>query len=472
MAKSSFRRFLAASVFIVAAGTGVNAQTSKRDTLTIFNSVRFYDGYRLTDFPEVQPNDGILRHRTYLYAIKLTEDQLNQIGDSLEMHVAVQACCDNYDRIGNINLAFVPKGQESYTIDDGNPENNVPRIEIGRFITPFMDKNKKPDTVPYFYSVPYLSYIFRDSELRAKYDIWVEFELFGVPYAAQSEISGCADRSDVFLGSLKFSSLETNRGVETDKDVLVPINMKIPQWNGRYNLNNYTATATDTIGKTVRTFEFEVPKDVASGQIVLVTSNHGANNNGEEYNRRWHYVYYDDELVMSYKPGRFSCEPFRKYNTQPNRIYTKFKRTNKSWQSFSNWCPGDVIDNRIILLGAVKAGKHKVRISVPDAVFNGKDGDIPVSIFFQGLTDGEIAGIKNVACEEPKQLVEISLSGGLLSARSSEGIVSMELHDLQGKLVRQNECEKSLNVSGCPSGIYLISVELMNGITEVHKIKL
>lgn len=472
MTKFSFRRFLTAFVLIVAAGTGINAQTSKRDTLTIFNSVRFYDGYQLTKFPEEQPNDGILRHRTYLYAVKLTEDQLNQIGDSLEMHVSVQACCDNYDRIGNINLAFVPKGQATYTIDDGNPKNNVPRIEIGRFITPFMDKNKKPDTVPYFYSVPYLSYIFHDSELRAKYDIWVEFELFGVPYAAQSEITGCAGRSDVFLGTLKFSSLERNRGVETDKDVLVPINMKIPQWNGMFNLNNYTKTATDTIGKTVRTFEFEVPKDVASGQIVLVTSNHGAGSGGEEYNRRWHYVYYDDELMMTYKPGRFSCEPFRKYNTQANGIYGFFKKSNTAWQSSSNWCPGDVIDNRIILLGAVKAGKHKVRISVPDAKFNGNDGDIPVSIFFQGLTEGEIAGINDVEYEQPKQQVEISMAGGVISAKSSEGIVSMELRDLQGKLVRQNECEKSLNVSGCPSGIYLISVELMNGITEVHKIRL
>ena len=460
---------LALSLFAVSGNA--NANTQERDTITVFDAVKFYDGYRLTDFPEEQPNDGILRHRTSLYAVKLTDEQLNQIGDSLQMHVSVQACCDNYDRIGNINIAFVPKGQDTYSIDYNNPENNVPRIEIGRFITPFMDKNRQPDTVPYFYSVPYLSYIFRDAELRSKYDIWVEFELFGVPYAANEQITGCADRSDVFKGTLKFSSLTDNKGTETDKDVLVPIVIKNPEYIG-HNLNNYDEKATDEVGTTAKTYEFEVPKDVASGQLVLVTSNHGSGDDGEEYNRRWHYVYYDDELVLTYKPGRFSCEPFRKYNTCPNGIYGAFKKTNKAWQSFSNWCPGDVIDNRLIILGEVKAGKHKVKINVPDAVFNGKSGDIPVSLFFQGLTEGEIAGIHDATYQEPKQLVGISMNGGVLSAISSEGIVGIEIHDLQGKLIRKNECQKQISTAGCPSGIYLVSVELMNGITEVHKIKL
>ena len=470
MKKISLCRAIAAFVFTMT-GIYASADTQQHDTITVFDGVKFYDGYLIDKFPEEQPNDGILRHRTYLYAVKLTDEQLSHFGDELEMHVSVQACCDNYDRIGNINLAFVPKGQESYIIDYDNPENYVPRIEIGRFITPFMNKNRKPDTVPYFYGVPYLSYIFRDAELRSKYDIWVEFELFGVPYAANTQVSGCAGRSDVFKGTLKFSSLPKNTE-ETDVDVLVPIKIKRPEWDGKYNLNNYTETATDTIGKTTKTYEFEVPKDVNDGMIVLVTSNHGANAGGEEYNRRWHYVYYDDDLVLTYMPGRTSCEPFRKYNTMPNGIYGTTKKSDKRWQSFSNWCPGDVIDNRIIKLGAVKAGKHKVRISVPDAVFNDKKGDIPVSLFFQGLTKGELTSISDVKAEPAKQYVKLSISDGTLTPKSSEGIVSIEIRDLQGKLIRENECNKSISISGCPKGIYLVSVELTNGIIETHKVKL
>ena len=467
MRKFTFDRIFAVVVFMVTVCTGLKAQTNGRDTVTVFDAVRFYDGYLVEKNPEDPTLDGILRHRTSLYAIKLTDEQLAQIGDSLEMHVRVQACCDNYDRIGNVNIAFVPKGQETYKPDE------VQRIEIGRFITPFMNKNKKPDTVPYEYKVPYLSYIFRDSELRAQYDIWVELEIFGVPYAANQQIKGCADRSDVFLGTLKFSTINENRGVMTDKDVLVPIVIKNPEYIA-HNLNNYDERATDEIGKTIKTYTFTVPKDVADGQLVVVTSNHGANEGGEEYNRRWHYIYYDggEEPVMVYKPGRNSCEPFRKYNTCPNGIYGYFKRSDETWQSFSNWCPGDVIDNRIIDLGEVKAGTHTVCISVPDAEFVGGQGDIPVSIFFQGLTEGILNNIDGVSMEESKPLVTITKTGKTLVAGSSEGIVSIELRDLQGKLVRQTECGKTINCSGCASGIYLVSVELMNGVIETHKVLL
>ena len=467
MRKFTFDRIFAVVVFMVTVCTGLKAQTNGRDTVTVFDAVRFYDGYLVEKNPQDPTLDGILRHRTSLYAIKLTDEQLAQIGDSLEMHVRVQACCDNYDRIGNVNIAFVPKGQETYKPDE------VQRIEIGRFITPFMNKNKKPDTVSYEYKVPYLSYIFRDSELRAQYDIWVELEIFGVPYAANQQIKGCADRSDVFLGTLKFSTINENRGVTTDKDVLVPIVIKNPE-DIAHNLNNYDERATDEIGKTIKTYTFTVPKDVADGQLVVVTSNHGANEGGEEYNRRWHYIYYDggEEPVMVYKPGRNSCEPFRKYNTCPNGIYGYFKRSDETWQSFSNWCPGDVIDNRIIDLGEVKAGTHTVCISVPDAEFVGGQGDIPVSIFFQGLTEGILNNIEGVSMEESKPLVTITKTGKTLVAGSSEGIVSIELRDLQGKLVRQTECGKTINCSGCASGIYLVSVELMNGIIETHKVLL
>lgn len=467
MRNFTFDRIFAVVVFMVTVCTGLKAQTNGRDTVTVFDAVRFYDGYLVEKNPEDPTLDGILRHRTSLYAIKLTDEQLAQIGDSLEMHVRVQACCDNYDRIGNVNIAFVPKGQETYKPDE------VQRIEIGRFITPFMNKNKKPDTVPYEYKVPYLSYIFRDSELKAQYDIWVELEIFGVPYAANQQIKGCADRSDVFLGTLKFSTINENRGVTTDKDVLVPIVIKNPEYIA-HNLNNYDERATDEIGKTIKTYTFTVPKDVADGQLVVVTSNHGANEGGEEYNRRWHYIYYDggEEPVMVYKPGRNSCEPFRKYNTCPNGIYGYFKRSDETWQSFSNWCPGDVIDNRIIDLGEVKAGTHTVCISVPDAEFVGGQGDIPVSIFFQGLTEGILNNIERVSVEESKPLVTITKTGKTLVAGSSEGIVSIELRDLHGKLVRQTECGKTINCSDCASGIYLVSVELMNGIIETHKVLL
>ena len=70
------------------------------------------------------------------------------------------------------------------------------------------------------------------------------------------------------------------------------------------------------LGKTQKKYTFEVPEDVTDGQIVLITSNHGANAGGEEYNRRIHEVRFQDENVLRYTPRpRQLREPFRKYNT-------------------------------------------------------------------------------------------------------------------------------------------------------------
>ncbi len=441
----------------------LSASAQEETTLRLFDEVTFYDGYLFEKNPDKDLQDGILRHNTSLYAVRLTDEQLSLIGDSLWMNVTVKACCDNYDRIGNVNLAFVPKGATTY-----DPY-GVKRIELGRFITPFMNKNKNPKQVPYAYDIHYVSHILRDAKWRADYDIWAELEIFGVPYAANQQVDGCEGRSDVFQGTLEWVTTQPAAEM-TDKDVLVPIVMKKPEYMG-HNLNNYSEAGTDTIGKTTKTYVFDVPEDVADAQLVIVTSNHGANEGGEEYNRRWHYIYVDDELMLSYKPGRTSCEPFRKYNTQPNGIYGWAKRSDKAWQSFSNWCPGDVIDNRIILLGAFPQGQHKVRISVPEAEFVDKQGDIPVSIFFQGLTEGTFhVGIDRPTIAPEEQQVNISMNGGSLQIAARETVINIELYDLQGRLYTRLDEQKPIDISRCPSGWYLVNVELANGIIETHKV--
>ncbi|CAN92121.1 hypothetical protein predicted by Glimmer/Critica [Sorangium cellulosum So ce56] len=106
---------------------------------------------------------------------------------------------------------------------------------------------------------------------------------------------------------------------------------------------------------------------------MLITSNHGANQGGEEHIRREHCVHADGKLALQYKPGRMSCEPFRKYNTHGNGVYGRSPRSDEEWQSFSDSCPGDIIDTRNVPWGAASAGMHEVVNDVPDATF--VDGD-------------------------------------------------------------------------------------------------
>jgi hypothetical protein len=149
------------------------------------------------------------------------------------------------------------------------------------------------------------------------------------------------------------------------------------------DFNNYTDGASDQVGATRKTIAFDLPADTPGAQLVLITSNHGANQGGEEYIRRDHHVYVDGDMVLQYKPGRTSCEPFRKYNTQGNGIYGPTPRTDEEWQSFSNWCPGDIIDTRVVPLGPASAGPHEFVIEVPDATFFEMQGNFPFSLFVQ-----------------------------------------------------------------------------------------
>ena len=433
-------------------------------SMRIYDNTVFYDGYLLENNPDRDLQDGIIRHTTSHYATRLSDHVLDRMGATLRMDVTVSALCDNYDRIGNVNLAFVAKGQSSY-----NPA-ECHRMELARFITPFMNKNKKPNEVPYSFDLDNVSAILRDQTLRDKYDFWLEFEIFGIPYAANEQIAGCKDRNDVFAGTIDFVTSDTPAGISTG-NVLVPIVIKNPEYIGK-NFNNYSEEATDQIGKAVKTYRFSVPEDVKNSQIVLIMSNHGANAGGEEYNRRRHFVYIDDKEVMQFTPGRTSCEPYRAYNTQPNGIYGWSAMTDKQWQSFSNWCPGAEIPTRFISLGAMKAGDHSIRIEVPDAKFVDSQGDFPVSMYHQGSTDGSmiIGGISSANEEDATPQVEVSVNGKTLTMRSRLAIATTSIYDISGECLYCGKSAEHTDISFLSPGIYIAVFATTDGNGEAHKI--
>ena len=92
----------------------------------------FYDGYNDNIFDK-DLDDGILRHRNSLYAKRLTDKALDWFGLETRLDVNIRALCDNYDRIGNVSVALVPKGAETYDHEQ------VTRIELARFHHPLYE---------------------------------------------------------------------------------------------------------------------------------------------------------------------------------------------------------------------------------------------------------------------------------------------------------------------------------------------
>lgn len=429
---------------------------------TPFEKTVFYDGYNGTVFDK-DVQDGILRHANYLYAKKLTDEALNWFGSRMDIDVTINALCDNYDRIGNISVALVPKGAETY-----DPyADNVTRLELVRFITPFMDKNKFPDHVNYHYDGNLASLIFQDKNLRDKYDLWLEYEVFGIPYAANTQVQGCQDRNDVFAGTLKFTCYDDPAPVRTDH-VLVPIVMKKPEFKG-HNFNNYSELGTDTIGTATKTYKFTVPEGGCSdSNLTLIMSNHGANAGGEEYVPRTHLLYFDGELIATWKNGK-TCEPYRYVNTQPNGIYGNSVRSPRSWITNSNWCPGDAIPVRVFGLGQMAAGEHKVMIRVPEAEFADGQGDFPVSMYFQGLKDGQLP-VEIEEVESDAQAPAVAQNGDVVRLLHGE-VSEVAIYSYDGKfLYGRHTADPEVSLVGMQPGIYLVNFTLTDGDSLLTKI--
>lgn len=440
---------LLGAAILVLSAKHVSAQT----TIKVLDTVLYYDGYaKLVTTPP--PPAGVLRLRNDLYSRMLTAAELQSIGAQLTVNVTIKAACDNYDRIGNVNIALVPKGQTNYKPD------SVTHIEVGRFITPFMNKNYSPTQVPYTYRVDNIANLLKETSITANYDIWMELQVFGVPYAANTQVAGCSGRNDVFYGSLE---LVTDAAVaDQNTNVLIPLNFQ-------KNLNNYDTLATDTVGKTTRTITFNVNTDLTDAAFFLITSNHGANAGGEEYNRRLHYVYFDNNLVRTYTPGSTSCEPLRKYNTQGNGIYGPTPMTDEDWQSFSNWCPGDTIPIRRIDLGPLSAGTHKFMLTVPDAQFVSKQGYFPISLYLQGKTSGKLA-VKSSSRGLAEVAVFPNPARGMVTVEGKGGarLQSITIMNTLGAVVYQSSSIQpsaaSISLKGFAAGLYTVHAATDKGV--------
>ena len=423
------------------------ALLSAQTTINVMDSLIYYDGYAaiVTSPP---PPAGVLKLRNDLFARKLTGAELQSIGSTLQMNVVIHALCDNYDRIGNVNMALTPIGATTY-----NPD-SVARIELGRFITPFFNKNVHPDSVPYTFNIDNVAMLLRDTTITHHFDIWMELQLFGVPYAANTQITGCSARNDVFLGRLQ---LVTNAPAAATNDVLIPLFIN-------HDFNNYQAAATDTIGKTTKTITYTVADSLATASFYLITSNHGSNSGGEEYNRRVHYAFYDDSLKLTYTPGRTSCEPFRRYNTQGNGIYGSSPKSDASWQSFSNWCPGDVIDIRMIDLGPVSAGSHKFMITVPTAIFTGGQGNFPLSLYMQGKKASINTGINEYSAENNSVAIYPNPTRGQFTIETDADNAEITVTDMLGKqIIKTTSTQKLTNLLLNENGVYIVYVSTQLG---------
>ncbi|MCZ4245197.1 peptide-N-glycosidase F-related protein [Pedobacter punctiformis] len=303
-------------------------------TINVLNAVHFYDGYAKPVNEPVQ--QGLIRLSNTKYIRKLTDAERGKIGHKLNVKLVVTAGCDNYDRIGRVTLYKTPKNK---SFDDAEAE----EYELLRIMTPFMYKTRKPDQIPYTAQADQMAGLFKDKSS----DIWVLTEIFGTTGAGQKEVIGCDGSLLTFTVSVDFIS---DKSKNTNNAQIAPL------------LSYYALDGKDTTaGYNAKEVEFTLTKNAKSAVFYLISSGHGAGENGEEYNWRTHVLYLDGKEYTRLDMNQ-NCSPYEIYNTQPNGIY--FGNIAKERRS---WCPGAPVPVRVVNLGSLNAGKHKLKITVPEA---------------------------------------------------------------------------------------------------------
>jgi len=439
-------------------------------TLTVFDEAVYYGMY--DSFVNTPIPDESIRLKNWCYGKKLTEDQINAIGNRLTINVSAEALCDDYDRIGNVNLAFVPKNATSYLYEE------VQRIEIGRFITPFMNNITRSSTssVPYTFEADNIAKIVHDPTLYADYDFWIELEIYGHQGGESADQGGaqwdfrasglCRGRNDVYKGTLELVS-------ENDPDIIQGDNYF--KWlSYKFELKDYVEATvtnnlgqgTDDLGETVRTINFSFDEEVPNAKFYVVMSNHGSNPYGEEYRNRFHEIYLDDNQLLRYRPGQ-NCEPYRVYNTMPNGVYGNSTRTEATWLTRS-WCPGARIETKIVDLGDLAAVPHSFKMNVPAATFADNQGYFPMSVYVQGYsevsagTDKFKANAFSIAPNPVNDSATINVTNG-------QTIKLVTLMNTLGQVVMQRN-SATVNMSALQSGIYIVKVQFDNGQAATKKI--
>lgn len=435
-----FLSFLAAGLF-----------PSQTNMMNVISDAVYYDGYAATVSNPAPA--GLTRLNNARYTRKLTDTELDSFKAKIAMRVTIGALCDNYDRLGEVFLAMVPKNQSTYTLSDPN----VKRIEVARYITPFMNKNRSPVEVPYTYDISNLYSVFHDSALRNMYDMYIELDVFGVPYAAQTQVTGCSGRTDVFSGTLTFFSTDSG-ATPSSYNTLVPLLS--------YNkLNNYDST--DVTGETVRIVNFNLPDPVTDARFFVISTPHGADIGGEEYIRRQNNTFIDDIQMLTYTPGGISCEPFRVYNTQGNGIYGANPKTFDDWTSWNNWCPGNAVPIRGFTMANMTAGNHTLKHTIPSAVFYQQKGEVYLSVYMQGKSNSTL-NVKDI------KTIDINIfpnpTSDFVNIKSKEDIASITLYSIDGRKLAENYKENRINLSSYSPGVYFLNIVLKGGITFKHKI--
>lgn len=107
---------------------------------------------------------------------------------------------------------------------------------------------------------------------------------------------------------------------------------------------------------------FDLPEDAKDVHLRYITTGHGGWGNGDEFVPKENKIFLNEELAFKFTPWRTDCGSYRLYNPVSGNFANGLSSSDLSR---SNWCPGTITNPNYIPLGDLKAGKHTIRVEIP-----------------------------------------------------------------------------------------------------------
>ena len=115
-------------------------------------------------------------------------------------------------------------------------------------------------------------------------------------------------------------------------------------------------------------FEFNVPTDMKNVKLRYISTGHGGWGNGDEFNPKPNTIFLDGNKIIQFTPWRIDCGSYRLYNPVSGNFENGLSSSDLSR---SNWCPGTITNPVYIDFGDLKAGKHTIKIHIPQGAPEG-----------------------------------------------------------------------------------------------------
>lgn len=321
---------------------------------------------------EAKSNDSILRFANGTIILKKVKFPTIKNGSQIFLDVMEQSNGDAYDRTGSVFL--IPTDQKVsfwdglkngvktlpvYENGNGKQYHGVirtneysPLLELMRFFTPFGIKQY--------------------NHIQLKDKTWHEV----VPYRQDiSELRTALSNQDVWVGAFIGNydkgghKISLNITIHSEENQTSKNNFLLPLFN--------TTNVMEMAGQDYATMfnqenglfvEFTLNKDIKNAKLRYITTGHGGWENGDEFVPKKNTILLNEKEVNAFTPWRQDCGSYRLFNPASGNFNNGLSSSD---YSRSNWCPGTVTNPNIIDLGDLKAGKHSIRIKIPQGAPEG-----------------------------------------------------------------------------------------------------